>query len=65
MVFENHYASRQQQQPKRMATSYNIYEELVVPKRNQLTLLQFTKGVADPLLLTGKALIKALDGEKK
>lgn len=65
MVFENHYASRQQQQPKRMATSYKIYEELVVSKRNQLTLLQFTKGVADPLLLTRKALIKAVGGEKK
>ena len=40
-------------------------KELVVPKKNQLTLLQFAKEVADSLLLAGKGPIKAPNQPKK
>ena len=40
-------------------------KQLAVPNKKQLTLLQFAKGVADALLLAGKAPIKAPSRPKK
>ena len=44
MVFENHYASRQLQQRKRMAASYKIYEAISRSKEKAANPTSIHKG---------------------
>ena len=60
MVFENHYTSRRHQQHKQMAYLYKIHEAISRSKEKPSNPTSVYKGVADILLLAGKAPINTI-----